>query len=419
MFDTHFQSNSAMKSSALIRSGSNITVTTKTILASIALLSICGGGTSMPVLAQPKDAPPSPSPKIARIKFANDAFVPASGYIESLAVAGQRFGPALLTLGAAFRSDNRFSNDLAPDVRRVTNSLPAGNIKCLVKPAAPGTADYLASINPSNRPLQACRFAYHAVTTNSPILGKRIRLSGWLKTKEVEVMAGATLVILNADGHVFASDPMTDRPIQGTTDWMEIEIVTDIPAEPCTIYFGPSLYGPGELWADAFQIAIAPSDKPITDDRIWHVWSPNPGDYSVTTDLENTHDGRPSLCIAYSTTGAAPAGSWMWWGQDIRNPDKYRGHTVRMTVWIKSENVSNRVRPNLRPKGPYFKLLAQDKKVGGKNIRGTTDWSKHTILCEIPEDTQCLDTGFAFHGGGKFWIDMDSLQYEIADGETR
>jgi len=30
-----------------------------------------------------------------------------------------------------------------------------------------------------------------------------------------------------------------------------------------------------------------------------------------------------------------------------------------------------------------------------------------------------LDTGFAFHGGGKVWIDMQSLKYEIADGDTR
>jgi len=379
---------------------------TKAILGIIAVIIIGSGG----VQAQPKTTP---------IKFANDVFVPASDYLESLAVAGQQFGSALLALSAAVRSDDRFSNDVDPAVRRTTNSLPAGHIKCLVKPTAPGSADYLASINATNRPLQACRFAYYTVTTNSPLLGKRIRASAWLKTKDVEVMAGVTLVIMNSDGHVFASDPMTGRPLLGSGDWMEIEIVTDVPSEPCTIYFGPTLYGPGELWADDFQIATAPRDKPITDDRIWHVWSPNPGDYSLTTDLENTHNGRPSLCIAYTPTGAAPSGSWMWWGQDIRNPDKYRGHTVRMTVWIKSENISNRVRPNLRPKGPFFKLLAQDKRVGGKNIRGTTDWTKHTILCEVPEDTQCLDTGFAFHGSGRFWIDRDSLQYEIADGETR
>jgi hypothetical protein len=362
------------------------------------------------VQAQPKNTP---------VKFANDVFVPATGYIESLAVAGQQFGSALLTLGAAVQTDKRFANDLDSNVRRTTNSAAAGHIKSLVKPGSSGSADYLASINRTNRPLQACRFTYHNVTSNSPLLGKRIRASGWLKTKDVEVMAGATLVILNTDGHIFASDPMTDRPILGTGDWMEIEIVTDVPSEPCTIYFGPSLYGPGELWADDFQISIAPTNKPITDDRIWHVWSPNPNDYSMTTDLENTHNGKPTLCFAYIPKGEAPTGSWMWWGQDIRNPDKYRGHTVRMTVWIKSENVSNRVRPNLRPKGSFFKLLAQDKRVGGKNIRGTMDWAKHTILCEIPEDTQCLDTGFAFHGSGRFWVDMESLKYEIADGETQ
>ena len=88
---------------------------------------------------------------------------------------------------------------------------------------------------------------------------------------------------------------------------------------------------------------------------------------------------------------------------------------VRMTVWVKSENIDGNVRPNLRPKGPYFKLLAQDKKVGGRSIRRTTEWMQHTIVCKIPEATQCLDTGFAFHGGGKLWIDMESLKYEIVD----
>jgi hypothetical protein len=89
-----------------------------------------------------------------------------------------------------------------------------------------------------------------------------------------------------------------------------------------------------------------------------------------------------------------------------------------MTVWARSENITGHVRPNLRPKGPFFKLLAQDKRVGGKVIRGTIGWTKHTILCEIPEDTQCLDTGFAFHGGGKLWIDRDSLTYEIVEADV-
>lgn len=172
------------------------------------------------------------------------------------------------------------------------------------------------------------------------------------------------------------------------------------------------LYGAGEVWCDDFQIDVVSSDTPITDDQIWHVWSANPNDYSETTDYNNTHDGHPTFCITYTLPGRAPNGSWMWWGQDIRNPEKYLGHTVRMTVWIKTESVSGDVRPNLRPKGPNFKLLAQDR-MAGSRITGSSDWIQHTITCFIPKGTQCLDTGVAFDGSGKVWIDMDSLKYEI------
>jgi RNA polymerase sigma factor (sigma-70 family) len=390
------------------------TVKAKTILAMIAGLIVVGAGTGAYLLAEPKSAPSSaPARTVPGVRLANNIFLPFEGYPEQVAVAGQQYGTALLGLGAALHTDDRFSNDVSADVRRTTNSQPAGHIKCLVAPVSPGSADYLATL--STRPLQASRFTRYDVGTNSAISGKRIRVSAWLKTREVDVKAGGFLVIVNAEGHIFACDPMTDRPINGTTEWNEIEMITDVPSEACTIYVGATLYGGGEIWVDDFQVALAPPDKAITDDRVWHVWSPNPTDYSLTTDQKETHDGHPTLRIAYLPTDPAPRGSWMWWGQDIRDPDKYRGHTVRMTVWAKSENIDGNVRPNLRPKGPFFRLLAQDKKVGGKQIRRTTEWMQHTILCKIPEATQCLDTGFAFHGGGKLWIDMQSLKYEIAD----
>ena len=406
---------------AAVTKATLITVKTKMVLASMAGVLAVGVGTAAFVLQQAKPPAatvivtnaPTAAP-VATVKWSNDAFLAGPGYIETIAVAGQQFGPALLTLGANLKKDDRFLNDVDPKVRRTTNSPPAGHIKCLVEPTSPGSTDYLASTRTQDA-LQASRFTFHLVSTNSPLLGKRIRATGWLKTTNVEVMAAATLVIIGSKGQIFADDPMTDRPVRETTDWKQIEIITDVPSEPCTIYFGPVLYGPGELWADDFQISVAPADAPITDDRIWHVWSPNPGDYSVTNDFEVSREGRPALRLTYTPEGAAPVGSWMWWGQCIRTPDEYKGRTVRMTVWTKSENVSDYVRPNLRPKGSFFRLLAQDKRVGGKSIRGNTDWMKNTIVCDIPEGTQCLDTGFAFRGSGKVWIDMGSLKYEIIE----
>ena len=92
---------------------------------------------------------------------------------------------------------------------------------------------------------------------------------------------------------------------------------------------------------------------------------------------------------------------------------KYCGHTVRMSGWIKTENVSEHIHPNLRPKGPNFKLLAKDTMIKDTHIRGTLDWTKYSLTCVISKDTQCLDTGFAFMGSGKVWLDTNSLKYEI------
>jgi hypothetical protein len=314
-------------------------------------------------------------------------------------------------------NDARFKNEVDPDTHRTTNSPPAGHIKSLVTPGVSGAADYLASIiGSSNVPLQSARYIRYDLDEHSALLGKRIRVSGWVKARDVANWAGTSLAIINADGHIFACDAMTGRPVSGTMDWRQIGIVTDAPKEPCTIYFGPMLYGTGELWCDDFQIEVVPAATPITDDRIWHVWSSNPNDYPVTTDYSTTHEGHPTLCVAYALPGAAPRGSWMWWGQDIRAPDKYLGHKVRMTVWMKSDNISGRVTSNLRPKGPDFKLLAN---CSTSPARGTTDWTQHDITCFIPKGTQCLDTGFDFSGSGRVWIDMDSLKYENIDNPDK
>jgi hypothetical protein len=310
--------------------------------------------------------------------------------------------------------DARFLVDLDAGTRRTPGSPPAGHIKSLVTPGPSGAADYLASLQDGAKELAAYRDAQYTITPGSPLLGKRIRLSGWFKTREVSNWAGATLRVKSADGRIFAEDDMTDRPVHGTTGWREIELVTDVPKEPCVILLLACLYGTGELWCDDFQMDVVPPNTPITDDRQWHVWSTNPNDYTETTDENTTHNGHPAFCLSYEPAGAAPAGSWMWWGQDIRTPEKYRGHTVRMTVWTKTEAVSDHLRPNLRPKGPNFKLLAQDT-LAGDRITGTTDWTLRTITCVIPQDTQCLDTGFAFYGGGRVWLDLDSLKYDIVE----
>jgi hypothetical protein len=216
-------------------------------------------------------------------------------------------------------------------------------------------------------------------------------------------------------------DDRDRRPIlQGTMDWQQVEFVTDIPDAPCAILVGPDLYGPGELWGDDFQIALAPANMPRTDDRNWRQTSLDPGTYSHSTDFQTRHDGRPAICLVYG--GDSPAtNAWTWWGQKIRDPDvdQYIGHTVQWTGWVKTEKVSRRVEPTIRPwefnmSTAKSSIVAKDRLAGGRNsLNGTRDWTQFTVTCAVPDNAQHIDTAFIFYGSGKVWIDMDSLKLKI------
>ena len=390
-----------------------IAMKTKTIVATsaaaVVILGIGGILVGTHFLSQSKTAPASPASAAPGdtlpIKLANDSFKDPAG---NLAVA--------LLAGGNNNSD-KFLNETDPDTRRTTNSAPAGHIKCLVEPTSPGSADYLKSLPSAFQiGLASARYINYFVSQDSSLFGKRIRITGWMKTSDVRNWAGANLVVANISGYIFAFDGMYDRPLHGTGGWRQIEFVTDVPKEPCFISLSPTLYGTGEIWCDDFQIDVVPAGTPATDDRAWNVWSQDPFDYSETTDPNVTHNGHPALCIAYVSPEAPQKYSFVWWGQHNREPEKFKkylGHTVRMTIWAKSENIPGNAGLNFEPKGAGGQTLAKHSAFGRTQIRDTTDWAQHSVTCVIPEDTQDFQTAFFIFGSGKLWIDMDSLKFEI------
>lgn len=363
---------------------------TKTLIASIAAAAlVLGTGTYLVCQSRPARASSTPD-EVIPVRFANDSFaVPA------------------------FDKTNRFVNDIDPGTRRTPDSAPAGHLKCLLAPTSAGPADYLNSVpSPGARGLAASRGVRYVVAKDSKLLGKRVRVTGWIKTRDVRNWAGATLVVGKQGGPISSFDDMSDRAIRGTADWQQVEMIADIPTEPCYIYVAPTLYGPGEIWCDDFQIEIAPPRTPTTGGLDWRVFSPNPPDYSKTTDYNVKHNSHPSLCLSYTSEGAAPKGSWLWWCHSLRPLEKYLGHTVRMSVWLKCENLSGSAGPNLVPqKGDGQNLPRKGRPF--HRIVGTTDWSEHIITCEIPTETQSLGSGIYFLGSGKVWVDMQSVKYEI------
>ena len=383
---------------------------TKTIVATavtaVVILGVGGYLVGTNLVHQPKAtlaATPSAAPSdTLPIKLANDSFKDPSGSI------------AARLLGMGNGNSDKFVNEIDPDARRATNSAPAGHIKCLVEPVSTGSADYLNSLPSAFAPgLAAARYITYFVNQDSSLFGKRIRITGWMKTSDVRNWAGVNMVVANLGGWIFATDLMMDRPVHGTTGWRQVEFVTDVPKEPCVICLAPTLYGTGEMWCDDFQIDVVPSNTPTTDDRTWNVWSQDPNDYSETTDPNVTHNGHPALCIAYISHEAPQKYSFVWWGQHNRDREKFKkylGHTVRMTVWGKSENTDH-AGLDFEPKGANGQELA--KQNGYSRFIGNTDWTQHSVTCSVPEDTEDFQTAIYMHGSGKLWIDMDSLKFEI------
>jgi RNA polymerase sigma factor (sigma-70 family) len=384
---------------------------TKTIVATTAaavvILGIGGYLAGTNLVHQPKVIPApvasaAPSDTLP-IKLANDSFKDPAGSI------------AARLLGMGNDNGDKFVNEIDPDTRRATNSAPAGHIKCLVEPASTGSADYLNSLPSVFAPgLAAARYITYFVSQDSTLFGKRIRITGWMKTSDVRNWAGVNMVVANLGGWIFAADLMMDRPLHGTTGWRQVEFVTDVPKEPCVICLAPTLYGTGEMWCDDFQIDVVPSNMPTTDDRTWNVWSQNPNDYSETTDPNVTHNGHPALCLAYISPEPAHKYADLWWGKhnrDIKQFRQFLGHTVRMSIWAKCENISPRASLDFEPKGAYGRELA--KQSAWSQFIGTADWQQYSVTCFVPEDTEDFQTGFNIHGSGKLWLDMDSFKCEV------
>lgn len=94
--------------------------------------------------------------------------------------------------------------------------------------------------------------------------GRRVRMSGWVRTEDVE-HAALWMRVDGPDDEVLAFDNMDGRPITGTGDWREHTVVLDVPATSRFVAFGVLLGLRGRLWADDVAFDEVGDDVPTTD----------------------------------------------------------------------------------------------------------------------------------------------------------
>src|SRR6185369_5373549 len=93
--------------------------------------------------------------------------------------------------------------------------------------------------------------------------GKRIRVSGWLKT--VDASEAALWMRIDGEKRLLALDRMDDRPATGTTDWKMYSVVLDVPSDAKNIFLGVLLNGKGQIWADDLTFEVVDRNIAVTN----------------------------------------------------------------------------------------------------------------------------------------------------------
>lgn len=95
--------------------------------------------------------------------------------------------------------------------------------------------------------------------------GKRVRLSGWVR--QVGIAGSDIGLWMRIDGgtETLGFDNFSTRPLIGTADWHQVEVILDVPPNALGIALGVLMSGKGELLVDDMAFEVIPATGPTTN----------------------------------------------------------------------------------------------------------------------------------------------------------
>lgn len=96
------------------------------------------------------------------------------------------------------------------------------------------------------------------------VRGKTVRVSGWIRTADVNAtayaaspFAGLWMRVDTPEGNATGGfDNMSDRGPSGTTGWQRFELEIDVPQNATAVTIGTILVGGGRAWFDDLEITV-------------------------------------------------------------------------------------------------------------------------------------------------------------------
>ncbi len=244
---------------------------------------------------------------------------------------------------------------------------------------------------------------------------KRIRLTGFIKSENIVGWAGMWMRVDGPDPKKSLQfDNMKSRPIKGTNDWTKYEIVLDVPENSTGIYFGVLISGNGHVWFNSFSLDVVGDDVPSTnmlknENPVdgWFKAGSNPNLYEIGKDENIKYNELPSHYLKSISEVTDGFGTIM----NQSKPDEYLGKRVKMSGFIKSENIVDWAGMWMRVDGPVPEKSLQFDNMQNRPIKGTNDWTKYEIVLDVPQNSTSIAYGVLVHGNGQIWF--NNLTFEI------
>ncbi|MDX6530515.1 MAG: hypothetical protein QOH41_2805 [Blastocatellia bacterium] len=148
--------------------------------------------------------------------------------------------------------------------------------------------------------------------------GKRLRMSAWIKSEDVE--AAAPWFRIDGAKGMLGFDNMGNRSVKGTSDWKKYELTLDVPAAAIDIAFGGLVSGKGQAWLDDFTFDVVGQDVPstnlLTPEQMEGKQQPRqPHEFPRQPVNLNFEEGisaaRPSLSLAQEKENTDASRSWL------------------------------------------------------------------------------------------------------------
>lgn len=261
--------------------------------------------------------------------------------------------------------------------------------------------------------------------------GKRIAYSGYLKTSDVKGRVGLWMRVDCLGRYTDLDfDNMSDRPIKGSTDWTQYEIVLDVPEEANGICFGFLLVDEGTVWGDDLAIEILgpvgtgpeptsgnfPTPPPpinldfegdVRPNGFPRGWGGGGEGYQLSADGKVAHTGNASGCIrSTARSGPRDFGSLTQCVQ----PGAFRGERVRYSGYLKTAGVKGWAGLWMRVDGSGRQTSLAFDNMGDRPVVGSTDWTQYEIVLDVPEEATGICFGFLLVDEGTVWGDDFALE---------